>query len=360
MIKSRKLSMVAVSATFAILVTCMSIKASAAVINKRLAGIDRYETAAKICDEGWTQSDYAVIATGENYPDALSAAPLAKKYDAPILLTYKDTLDKYTSYQLDKLNVKQVFIVGGYGVVSKNVEDSIKNKGILVVRYYGIDRYETAVKIADAVGTNANIVVATGEDFADALSIAPIAASQLMPILLVPKDIIPQSVKDYLQGKNISKTYVLGGSDEISNVVAAGFPNVNRIVGTNKYERNVNIINAFSEKLNFSKICIATGENFPDALSGSVLAAKGLSPVVLVSSVPSKETRNFLNSKLLQIRQNYIMGGVGAVSEVTLQGMYYDDTSEDGINLTDTDLDINNSDTSIDGIDYNINPEDFN
>ncbi|KJR45615.1 N-acetylmuramoyl-L-alanine amidase [Desulfosporosinus sp. I2] len=51
-----------------------------------MAGFDRFETASKIAKSGWTQSDYAILAYGGNYPDALSSAPLAKKYNAPILL----------------------------------------------------------------------------------------------------------------------------------------------------------------------------------------------------------------------------------------------------------------------------------
>ena len=45
----------------------------------RLAGVNRYETSAAIAQDGWQQSDYAILAFGENYPDALSAVPLDRK-----------------------------------------------------------------------------------------------------------------------------------------------------------------------------------------------------------------------------------------------------------------------------------------
>jgi putative cell wall-binding protein len=57
----------------------------------RLGRLDRYETSAQIAAKGWGKSDYAVIANDENFPGALSAAPLAKKHNAPILLTQSDS-----------------------------------------------------------------------------------------------------------------------------------------------------------------------------------------------------------------------------------------------------------------------------
>lgn len=58
-------------------------------------------------------SDYAILVNGENFPDALSASVLAKKYNAPILLTGSSSLDDTASNQLTRLKVKKVFIVGG-------------------------------------------------------------------------------------------------------------------------------------------------------------------------------------------------------------------------------------------------------
>jgi len=65
------------SAAFASSIYTTKAFASDTVI--RLAGQDRYETAAQISTKGWNQSDYAILSSGENFPDALCAAPLAKK-----------------------------------------------------------------------------------------------------------------------------------------------------------------------------------------------------------------------------------------------------------------------------------------
>lgn len=70
----------------------------------RLSGVDRYETAAKIAQEGWRgTSEYAVLSAGmnENLVDALAAAPLAKLRNAPILLTQGDALNRYAETELE-------------------------------------------------------------------------------------------------------------------------------------------------------------------------------------------------------------------------------------------------------------------
>lgn len=122
---------------------------AAETTTKRFNGQNRYETAAKVCEEGWSEeSDWAIVVNGDNFVDALSVAPLAKKQNAPILLTNSKVLNVYTSMQLNRLKVKNVYVIGGKGVISQNVEDGIKAKGIKVTRLGGKDRYDTALQIA--------------------------------------------------------------------------------------------------------------------------------------------------------------------------------------------------------------------
>jgi len=92
---------------FAFLLTFLAIpvtKVYAQTMAVRLSGQDRYQTAVAVSREGWTESHYAVLADGDNFPDAITAAPLAMKYDAPILLTAKDNLPEETSNELRRLN----------------------------------------------------------------------------------------------------------------------------------------------------------------------------------------------------------------------------------------------------------------
>lgn len=147
-------------------------------------------------------SDYAVLACGNDFPDALCAAPLAKKYKAPILLTATNNLPDTTKQTLISLNVKNVFIIGGTGIISVNVENQLNSMQIQTVRIYGTDRYDTSVKIAKQLDTPTQLVVCAGNNFSDALSMAPIAAIKQLPIVLVPKNFLPDSTREYISSLN--------------------------------------------------------------------------------------------------------------------------------------------------------------
>ncbi|WPC39935.1 cell wall-binding repeat-containing protein [Clostridium sp. JS66] len=293
-----------------------------AVLN-RLAGNDRYSTAAEISKYGCSdQSKYAVLASGNSFPDALSAAPLAKKYNAPILLTDKDKMPEATVSELKRLQVKSVYIVGGTGVISSNIENELSKIGISYVRLQGKDRYETSVKIAEQLGTPTELAVVTGDDYSDGLSIAPFAANKGMPILLVPKDNIPDSIKAYLTNKNIKKTYIVGGSEIVSDNVGNQFPNVYRILGSTKYGRNEAVISEFGKYADWSTVFISSGENFPDALAGTAIAARSASPIILVSNDSSTLVNNYMKNKTSLVSKFNVLGGEGAVTSSILDSAF--------------------------------------
>ena len=282
---------------------------------QRFAGTNRYNTAIEISKNGWKySSDYVVIATGESFADALCATPIAKKYNAPILLAYGNSLTPELSQELSRLKVKNVFIVGGEGAVSKGIADDLK-RSYNVTRLAGINRYETAVKIAEQLGTSSRVVVATGESFPDALSIASIAGKEGMPILLTGKDNLPECVQGYLSGKQISTTYIVGGVGVVGSSVEAKLSSVRRLAGVDRYSTNVAIINEFMNVLDFKSVFVATGDNFPDALAGSSMAAKAFAPIILTNENIPYPTRKLMNSKLDIIGVINILGGTGVISD---------------------------------------------
>lgn len=294
---------------------------------KRLAGNDRYETAVSIAQDGWQQSDYAILANGENYPDALSAAPLAKKYNAPILLTNGSSLSDATKQTLVKLQVKNVFIIGGTGVISTSIETELQSMGIAPTRIAGQDRYDTAIQVAKQITTSpSTIFVVTGEDYPDALSVAPIAAIKQYPIIIVPNDYMPDSVKSYLSDNGISKTYVMGDTDIVSDNVFSQLPNAERIKGADKYTRNINANVKFNSVFTTEDVTVATGEGFADALAGTSYAAMKSTPIVLVNSYPPSLTRIYTVVKLNMANtvkgHAYVLGGQGVVSDSAIAYLY--------------------------------------
>jgi len=301
----------------------------------RLAGDNRYDTAVKISQSGWNSSNYAVIVCGENYPDALCSAPLAAKYNAPILLVTKTALPSQTRSELSRLGVRNVFLIGGTGVIYTSVELAISNMGIQVTRLAGSDRYATSLRVAQALGTTGQAFIANGDNFADALSVAPIAAYRNMPILLTPKDSLPAGIKQYLT--NFYNTYVIGGTGVISNTVYNQLPSPERLSGSDRYETNINIIKAFAGYLDFSKCYVATGQSFPDALSGAALAARTGSPMLLVSNPPAASTVNYLQDKIGSINSFVVFGGTGVVPQSVVTTLT-DPSSAAGVPYTPTNL----------------------
>jgi hypothetical protein len=183
--------------------------------------------------------------------------------------------------------------------------------GIAVTRIGGSDRYETSIEIAKKLGSAATAVIATGDNFPDALSIAPIAAIKGYPILLTYKDQLPYNVRAYISD-NIDDTVVVGGTGVISNYVYNQLPSANRLSGADRYATNLSIIEAYADNLDFSSCYIATGEDFPDALAGAALASSERTPLLLTSSVVSSAASNLLREQ--DVNTIVALGGSSVVS----------------------------------------------
>lgn len=292
-------------------------KAFAAPTVERFGGNDRYETSIQVSKNNWEVSNYIILVSGEDFPDALSAAPLSKKYDAPILLTRNSSISKEMTEEIKRLNAKNAFIISGPGVISENVEKQLKDMGIESTRIYGADRYETSVKVAEVLGTYNDIFIASGEDFPDAVSAAPMAAIKGAPILLTRSKKLPDSVEKFITTNNESNYYVVGGEASVKNESIQSIKNFKRLGGQNRYKTNEAVISEFLNAITFDSTYIANGLAFPDALSGSAAAAKTLSPIILVSN--SYDMKNsLLNSKLESIFNMKVLGGTGVISNELL------------------------------------------
>jgi len=309
------------AATF---MTATKAHAQGSVSGERVSGSDRYETSLKISKAGWPDvlnSGTAIIATGNDFPDALSAAPLASKYNAPILLTDSQTLDSTLSLELTRLKVNSVFIIGGPGAVSSEIEEKLKLKGIKCTRLFGNDRYETSAAVANEIGTTNKVVVATGENFPDALSIASWAASNKVPILLTEPDKLPPGIEVYIKKNAIEKSFVIGGTGVVGDSVLSKLVNPERIYGNDRFETNVAVLNKFNNEFDFKKMYLATGNDFPDALAGSALAALTKSPIILTDIGPLPMTKAYIDSNISRINEVYILGGEGVVSDKAVEGV---------------------------------------
>jgi putative cell wall-binding protein len=283
---------------------------------KRLSGGGRYETAVRISQEGWAKANTVVIARADSFPDALAGAPLAYQLDAPILLTEKDKLTEATKKEIVRLEAKEAVILGGTSAVSEKVERSLKNMGLRVDRIAGSGRYETAVKIAEQLenytgGTDA-AVVAYGLNFPDALAAASFAAQYGFPILLTEQKQLPKVTESFIKKYGKTDTIIVGGEGVVGKEVAKKLPGAFRIGGKNRFETAAKMITELD--LNPTRAFIANGNSFPDALTGSVLAAKRNAPLLLVETnkIP------YDTAKVLQltgVKDFTLLGGKAVIAD---------------------------------------------
>jgi putative cell wall-binding protein len=277
---------------------------------KRIKGKNRYETAVEVSKSGWETAKTVVLARGDSFPDALAGAPLAYKLNAPILLTEKGSLNRAAKEEIKRLGAEKAVILGGTGAVSDYVKYQLNGMDLKVQRIGGDNRFETAANIAAVLGgAPEKAIIANGRDFPDALSIASYAALKGYPVLLTDSKLLPAASKKAL--KNIDSTIVVGGEAAVNAKVFKQLENPERYYGKNRYGTAA----AIATELNPSnKVFIATGEDFADALAGSVLAAKENASMLLVKpkNIPS-ETEAALEA--IKADEFNVLGGENAVSE---------------------------------------------
>lgn len=303
---------------------------------KRFAGSDRIDTAVRQAQSGWPQGAGAVIlARADDFPDALAGVPLAAELKAPVLLTASDSLDQRVAAALKTLNPQKVYLLGGEGALSSNITTQLQTMGWgqdRQVRLTGTDRYGTAAAISLELKSPArSVVLTTGENFPDALSVAATAGRDRMPVLLAGKSALPQATLEALRKLNPATVYLIGGegvlSDKVRSVVQTtlGLPadSLIRLGGADRYETMIKVAEFFKAETN--NLIFATGEDYPDALTGAAFAVHQGASLILIPPASLAEYPNLsslLAQKLEGVNSAYIFGGEGAIPSDRQQELF--------------------------------------
>ncbi|WP_129582307.1 cell wall-binding repeat-containing protein, partial [Miniphocaeibacter massiliensis] len=254
---------------------------------KRLQGADRYTTAVKVSRE-YKTSEVVLLATGQDYPDALTSTVLARKKNAPLLLTPSKTLPKEVEKEIERLGAKKVIIIGGEAAVSNGIQNKLANKlgKANISRISGATRYETAVKIGKEVraitGQNKEAILVDGTNFPDAIVMTSMGVEKDMPILLTQPSKLNASTEKALKEWKAEKVTIGGGEVAVSNAVQKQLEKTmktTRISGADRYHTSVKVAKATYENPNH--VVVARGDMFPDAIVGAPYAAKNKYPIVL-------------------------------------------------------------------------------
>lgn len=278
----------------------------------RYSGRSRYETAVVSSRGTFSSSRYVVIASGEGYADALVGGTLATQLKAPILLTGKDNISTSVLGELERLQVKVVFLLGGDSTISPKVYNLLISKGYKVERVFGHNRLETAIKVremrfkyAEFITPGERIAVVDGFGYADSLSAAPFVGQMTPTTYLYP----------YVKGKMNSIPYYMafGGTSSVPE----GFSEKVRYSGRSRFETSVEVAKAYSLRLNkiVDTIVLVDGNNYPDALSSAPISALNNGAILLTQKdkLPGSIADFIRNNK--NIKKVIIVGGQGSVSK---------------------------------------------
>ncbi len=294
----------------------------------RVSGNTRYDTMGSLTERGnWAKGGSVVLASGANYPDALAASSLAGGFNGPILLTDPNGLSTSAKDQLELLCPSRVFIVGGNAAVSPAVERQVKEllgSGCAVFRVAGQTRYETSLVAAEINPKSSDtVIVATGGNYADALSVSPYAFASGSPVVLCDKSSgLTAGAMGTIRSKKYSKAVIVGGTAAVPAAVerqlrSAGVKNITRLSGATRYETSTKIADFELESgLGFTMdgVLLATGSNFPDALAAGPLAGRSRSPLLLVDPGASYAS-GYLSAHRGEVRSAVVVGGASAVPE---------------------------------------------
>ncbi|HVM00674.1 MAG TPA: cell wall-binding repeat-containing protein [Egibacteraceae bacterium] len=295
----------------------------------RFAGEDRFDTARLIAaDPVFDNADTVVVARADDFADALAGALIAGHRAAPLLLTGTGELPPATVRAITRISPRRAVILGGSAAVGDAVERRLEDfRSIVTVeRISGEDRYDTARRIAERVareraeqgtelpavtgpaagfgrapafegpgGDRVTAVLATGENFPDALAAGPLSAGGLFPILLTEGGRLSEATRAALRSEAlaIEQVLIVGGTAAVSETVEADVRGldlpVRRIGGAGR-TFTARSVAEFTRELLFpptfeaDTVAVANGRNFPDALALGPLAARRGGPLVITES----------------------------------------------------------------------------
>ncbi|MHB9004178.1 MAG: cell wall-binding repeat-containing protein [Coriobacteriia bacterium] len=304
----------------------------------RLSGTDRYRTSYAVSASTFATASAVVVASGANFPDALSAAGLAGALNGPVLLAPPTTDANHPTVidlcrEVVRLGCTQVYVVGGETAVTAQVAGALSDIGRVSEpphRVAGTNRYETALRVAEKIEelTGAPVssaFVVRGDSYPDALAVSPFAYAERLPILLTRSTSLDAGVSAFIESRNTSDIVVAGGPSAISAGVAGaldrlngGSTNVQRMFGEDRVATAVDVAEGCVDRGwgTWERIGIATASNFPDALSGGFACGERSGVLLLTNGTAlSPAVATALRSHAVSGSMALMLGGPAAVTE---------------------------------------------
>ena len=285
----------------------------------RLSGPNRYATAEKINQIAKPNSDIAVIADGRLYADVMVGTNLANQVGGHLYIARAQKLNPEVMTRIKSHQIKRVYLIGDPSSFNDNIVKQLGASGARVERISARNRYFLAENVANRYNSSTAVLV-NGSDFADAISIGPVAARQNLPVYMTNGSNCTSGTLKAL--KNKKKVILVGGTGAISSQIerelqGAGV-HIQRVSGRNRYITSMEVAKFFFPSAN--QTIFATGHDFADVLTGVTLADRINAPILLVqgNALDSNQVA-YLNS--IPLQKAYALGGTTAISDALFQNI---------------------------------------
>ena len=307
---------------------------AAAITTVEVAGATRYETAIEASKLSYPSGTaHLVIASGEDWPDAVSASALAGRLQAPLLLTRLEQLPSTVADEVRRLGSVDAIVIGGETSVSEAVVAELRTlvSSGRVTRVSGANRYETAYAVALEVtrlaadSYDGRVFVATGLTFADALAVSPLASASGSPVFLASPNDSAGLVQEMFN-RGAGEVVILGGTTSVSAdvetrlVAALGNSGVTRIAGADRYATAAAIAQygVSHDGLAWNGVGLATGTDFPDALAGGTTLGSRRAVLLLTRTTSlSAPAAAALSANSSAVNTIVFLGSESALSSAT-------------------------------------------
>lgn len=227
-------------------------------------------------------ADATVLVSQRDIPDGLSASGLVGAANANLVPVY--TRHGSSGVVRDYILTKDVYIIGGEQVITKELENKLKREGHNVTRLAGRDRYQTSYRVAEEVARLTDVdtvAIVNGKNGeADAVSIASAAIKNKIPVIVTDGKKLNSDLSSV-------KTYAIGGNAVISDNLV-NKTNAIRIGGRNRFETNKKIIKKFYP--NCKKFMILESDGIHRSFALQAITAD--QPIVLASANSDKSVLN--------------------------------------------------------------------
>lgn len=227
-------------------------------------------------------ADATVLVSQRDMPDGLSASGLIGAANANLVPVY--TRHGSSGVVRDYILTKDVYIIGGEQVITKELENKLKREGHNVTRLAGRDRYQTSYRVAEEVARLTDVytvAIVNGKNGeADAVSIASAAIKNKMPVIVTDGKKLNSNLSSV-------KTYAIGGNAVISDSIVKK-TNATRIGGKNRFETNKKVIQKFYP--NCKKFMILESDGIHRSFALQAITAD--QPIVLASANSDKSVLN--------------------------------------------------------------------